>query len=150
MAVLLAGIVIYFKPSWTIVDPLATLFFCALVFASTLPVIRRGVAVLLEEVPPHISWKQVHDAIETVPKISNVHDLHIWSISDGKPGLSVHCSVESGTDNATQALRDIQQVCNSFGITHTTVQIQDEASGDCITCGTDHICATRIPSGRGL
>lgn len=141
VAVLIAGVIIYFQPTWTIVDPIATLLFCTMVFASTLPVIRRGVAVLLEEVPPHISWKQVHDALEQVPHISNVHDLHIWSISDGRPGLTVHCSVEA--DRATQALQDVQRVCRSFGIAHTTIQMQEDG-GECITCaGDNYLCARR-------
>lgn len=143
VAVLVAGIVIYFQPTWTVVDPIATLLFCTMVFVSTIPVIRRGVAVLLEQVPPHINWNQVHDAIAAVPGISNVHDLHIWSISDGRPGLTVHCSVAT-TATHQVALRDIQRVCRSFGIDHTTIQLQDNV-GECITCEPgDSQCVTRF------
>jgi len=78
VAVLIAGLVIWWKPSWHLVDPIVTLLFCTMVFYSTLSVIRNSVAVLLEEVPPHIDWESVHDAISNVQNVERVHDLHIW------------------------------------------------------------------------
>ena len=141
VAVLIAGIVIWLKPAWKVVDPIITLLFCGLVFYSTLSVIRGSIAVLLEEVPPHVSWNQVHDNISAVPGVHGVHDLHIWSISDGVPALSVHCFVEPavGNDNMDQALKDIYAVCHRLhGIQHATVQLQSgDASStacDCVTC----------------
>ena len=37
---------------------------------------------------------QVFDAIKNVTGVSNVHDLHIWSISHGQSCLSVHAAAE--------------------------------------------------------
>jgi solute carrier family 30 (zinc transporter), member 2 len=137
-AVLIAGIVIWWQPTWHVVDPICTLFFCTLVFAATIPVIRSSVAVLIEEVPAHVDWKAVHDGIENVNHVTGVHDLHIWSISHGVPGLSVHCFVQAGSSSSSssssnadaaqsihqQALRDIHQVCLQHGISHVTIQAQ--------------------------
>ena len=138
VAVLIAGIIIWLKPGWKVVDPIITLLFCALVFYSTLSVIRGSIAVLLEEVPPHVSWNQVHNNISSVQGVHGVHDLHIWSISDGVPALSVHCFVEPGNDT-DQALRDIYAVCHRrHGIQHATIQFQSGDSSstayDCVTC----------------
>jgi zinc transporter 2 len=63
VAVLIAGLIIWWKPEYAIVDPLCTLAFCALVFYSTLGVLKAAVAVLLEEVPQNISWQTVNDDI---------------------------------------------------------------------------------------
>jgi solute carrier family 30 (zinc transporter), member 2 len=52
VAVLIAGVIIWLKPEWHIVDPVCTLLFCAMVFYSTLGVLRSSISVLLEEVPP--------------------------------------------------------------------------------------------------
>jgi cation diffusion facilitator family transporter len=163
VAVLVAGIVIWIQPSWHLVDPVITLFFCAIVFYSTLSVIRSSVAILLEEVPPHISWQQVDHALSNdVPGICRVHDLHIWSISDGIPSLSMHCFLKPTTTTTTdaplpdqqQALRDIHAVCKRFGIQHATIQIQSGNNGDnaeCITCPIDehhgHTCVTSSHQG---
>ena len=132
VAVLIAGLVIWWKPSWHMVDPICTLGFCALVFYSTLGVLRSSISVLLEEVPPNLSWRNVHEDIENVHGVTNVHDLHIWSISHGVPTLSVHCS----SSTPQQALEDIYKVCQKHKITHATVQVQG-LDGDCITCTGD-------------
>jgi zinc transporter 2 len=81
VAVLIAGLIIWWKPEYAIVDPLCTLAFCILVFYSTLGVLKASIAVLLEEVPPKISWHAVYDDILALPNIFELHDLHIWSIS---------------------------------------------------------------------
>jgi zinc transporter 2 len=131
VAVLIAGLIIWWKPEYAIVDPLCTLAFCALVFYSTLGVLKAAVAVLLEEVPPNISWQTVNDDIMALPNITDVHDLHIWSISHGIPCLSAHCSAIGDT---TQALKDINTVCLSHGISHITIQMQPASEADCATC----------------
>jgi zinc transporter 2 len=129
-AVLIAGVVIWFRPDWQIIDPICTLFFCILVFLSTLGVLRSSISVLLEEVPPGVDWQKVYNGISNVEGVTDVHDLHIWSISHGDPALSVHCN--SSNPNT---LQDVYKVCKSFGITHATIQIQFEiGDGPCITC----------------
>jgi zinc transporter 2 len=133
VAVLIAGLIIWWKPEYAIVDPLCTLAFCLLVFYSTLGVLKASVAVLLEEVPPKISWQAVYDEMLALPNITDVHDLHIWSISHGIPCLSAHCSAV-GDANCTQALTDVNAVCRSHGITHITIQMQPASETVCLTC----------------
>lgn len=128
VAVLLAGLVIWFKPEWEIVDPICTIFFCIMVFLSTLGVLRSSISVLLEETPPHLSWQKVYDELSNVAVVTNVHDLHIWSISHGEPALSVHCS-----SSDPNALSEVYKVCQKFGIYHATIQIQPN-QGPCTTC----------------
>jgi len=135
-AVLVAGLIIWFVPSPNvrIVDPIATLLFCVVVFGSTMGVIRSSIAIILEEVPPDVSWDQVYEDISNVKGggVSNVHDLHIWSISHGSTALSVHCNA----DDPEQALANILDVCTKkHGIAHPTVQVQRG--------GTDNDCITR-------
>ena len=127
-AVFIAGVVIYFRPDWHIVDPICTLFFCTLVFIMTLKVLRHSIAVLLEEVPPGLNWNEIYTALSRTEGITKVHDLHIWSISHGEPCMSVHC--QSSDPNA---LKKLTKVAQKFGIRHSTIQIQS-ADGPCITC----------------
>ena len=107
--ILIAGLVIWAKPNWRIVDPLVTILFASIVFYSTLSVIRALISILLEEAPPTVSWDSVFKGISSVPGVSNVHCLHVWSISHGQLTLSVHASA-SDTD---QALVDVSNVCKA-------------------------------------
>ncbi|CAB9496224.1 Zinc transporter 8 [Seminavis robusta] len=157
IAVLIAGLIIWWKPSWKIVDPIATILFCILVFYSTLGVIRSAVSVLLEQVPPHISWNKIHQDIQNVPHVEDVHDLHIWSISHGVNALSVHLRLapqthaqqkQQTTAHAVLAvMHKVEQIARDNGIIHTTVQVQptipeernetqepDDQDVACVTC----------------
>lgn len=137
VAVFIAGAIIWYKPNWMIVDPILTLAFCILVFHSTLSVLRSSVAVLLEEVPPKISYTQVQQDLSNLSNVADVHHLHIWSISDGQPCVSLHAAATN--DDCGNALKQIFEVCKKHGITHITAQVQPNSIVDCITCdGSPH------------
>jgi len=140
VAVLVAGLVIWWNPEWRLVDPICTLVFCAFVFYSTLGVLRSSISVLLEEVPPNIKWRDMFDAINGVEEVEKVHDLHIWSISQGNPTLSVHCMTKGDPE---LALERIYAVVKKRGIQHATIQVQS-GNGSCITCTGDACDESRI------
>jgi len=132
-AVLVAGLIIWFVPSPNvrIVDPMATLLFCVVVFYSTMGVIRSSIAIILEEVPPDTDWNTVYEDISKVEGVSQVHDLHIWSISHGVSALSVHCQATDPEQALTTILG--KAVCGKHNIAHPTIQIQQSSSdSDCL------------------
>ena len=139
--VLLAGLIIWWKPTWQLADPICTLIFSVMVCYSTMGVIRSSLSVLLEEVPAGVDWNEIFDSISAVKGVSNVHDLHIWSISHGKITLSVHATA----DNVEQAFSDITEVCHEKKITHLTIQLQPAHIQDCVTCHdeTAHQCMNK-------
>ncbi|KAL3937635.1 MAG: hypothetical protein SGBAC_007287, partial [Bacillariaceae sp.] len=128
VAVLIAGLIIWFKPEWQKLDPIITIVFSAMVFYSTLGVLRSSIAILLEEVPSSISWQKVFEDISNIPCITNVHDLHIWSMCHGEAALTVHCLSDD-----PNALSEVYKVCKAHGITHATIQTQPNDS-NCATC----------------
>lgn len=138
VVVLIAGLIIWKKPTWQLADPICTLIFSILVCYSTVGVIRSSLSVLLEEVPPGLNWEEIYDAICAVKGVTNVHDLHIWSISHEQYILSVHAAA---TDSK-QAYFDIKKICNDKHIDHLTVQLQPSTIDDCVTCdaGSVHQC----------
>jgi zinc transporter 2 len=127
VAVLVAGIVIWFRPAWIVVDPICTLGFCIAVFHTTLGVVRSSMVVLLEEVPPQINWQSIYRDLTSIPHLTDVHDLHIWCISDGVPSLSLHASCDDG--HCENALKSITAVCQKYGIVHITAQVRHYEMG---------------------
>lgn len=138
VVVFVAGLIIWYEPSWQITDPICTLIFSVLVCWSTVSPIRSSLSVLLEEVPPGVEYDEVFDAIRHVKGVSDVHDLHIWSISHGQSCLSVHAAAE----DIETAYRDIKKLCHVRKITHLTIQLQPNTIEDCVTCedNSDHQC----------
>ena len=129
--VLAAGVFIWLKPEYTIVDPIVTLIFSFTILTSTMPVLGTVFAVLLEGVPERISWEEVHAALLDIEDVVEIHDLHIWAISSNQASLSCHLVVASGESRrksgttTADIIRKANQVLRTFDIHHTTVQIEE-------------------------
>ncbi len=119
---------------WYWVDPLASVAIGLLVIYSSWSLIRQSVAVLMESAPGHVNVDDVRSALLTLPHVSNVHDLHVWTITSGFVALSAHITCP-GEHNYDSLLRDAQSMLGErFGIRHTTIQVDRDP-----TCeGTNH------------
>lgn len=61
--VIVAALIILFKPEWKIADPICTFLFSVMVMFTTLPTMREGFAVLLETAPEEINTVEVFNAL---------------------------------------------------------------------------------------
>ena len=110
-AAFVAGLVIILT-GWNQADPIASLIVVALIVVASLRVLRDAVRVLLEEAPPGIDPATIGQRIANVPGVCDVHDLHIWQITDGFPALSAHVVIDPGVD-AHHALHEVQKAIAS-------------------------------------
>jgi cobalt-zinc-cadmium efflux system protein len=126
-AAFVAGLVIILT-GWNQADPIASLIVVALIVVASLRVLRDAVRVLLEEAPPGVDPDAIGQRIAAVPGVCDVHDLHVWQITDGFPALSAHVVIDPGVD-AHHALHDVQKALASCcDIEHTTIQIDVDHS----------------------
>ena len=126
-AAFVAGLVIILT-GWNQADPIASLIVVALIVVASLRVLRDAVRVLLEEAPPGIDPATIGQRIANVPGVCDVHDLHIWQITDGFPALSAHVVIDPGVD-AHHALHEVQKaIASCCDIEHTTIQIDVDHS----------------------
>jgi cobalt-zinc-cadmium efflux system protein len=125
--VLVAAVVILLT-GWTVVDPLVSLAIALLIVASAWSVLRDSTAILMEETPSGIDADAVARAIVSVPGVTSVHDLHVWRITSGFDALAAHVLVGRGED-CHGLRREIETELESrFEITHTTLQVDHDAS----------------------
>jgi len=109
---------------WYWADPLASAVIGALVLYSAWALVKESVAVLMESTPKNLDVDQIRNAIVGLDGVSEVHDLHVWSITSGLESLSAHVVVDEGV-NQTSILRRVRQaVLDQFGIEHVTIQIE--------------------------
>jgi len=59
--VLVAAIIIYFYPTWNILDPICTFFFSIIVIFTTVSVSKDCVKVLMEGVPEEIDMTKLKE-----------------------------------------------------------------------------------------
>ena len=55
IGVLIAAIVIYFLPEWSIIDPICTFVFSVIVFFTTITIAKDCISVLMEGVPTEVN-----------------------------------------------------------------------------------------------
>ena len=124
----LAAALVILLTGWTTIDPIVSLAIAVLIVASAWSVLRDSTAILMEQTPSGIDADQVARAIVEVPGVTSVHDLHVWRITSGFDALSAHVLVGRGED--CHGLRqDIEHVlADRFDITHTTLQVDHDAS----------------------
>jgi len=118
---------------WNVADPIASVLIALLVIWSSWTLIRDSVNVLMEGTPPHIDSEEVEEALASVEGVSEIHDLHIWTITSGFEALSVHARVD-GRRRPAILLEMREIVRERFGIDHSTVQLEEEgecANGSC-------------------
>ena len=125
VAVIIAGLVIRFT-GWTPADTIASIAIAAIILPRAFSLLREALNILLERVPDHADPVEVDKALRSVPGVSDVHDLHIWSI-DGKEILAtVHLVVEStGTQLYSCGVLDRAEAeLSKLGIFHSTIQLE--------------------------
>jgi cobalt-zinc-cadmium efflux system protein len=100
-------------------------------------VLRDSGHILLEGAPSGVDPGEVESVILDVPGVESVHDLHVWTITSGFDALSAHVLV--GREQDCHALRRAveQALGASFGITHTTLQV-DHASTRLLQIDSPH------------
>jgi cobalt-zinc-cadmium efflux system protein len=126
-AVLVAALVIV-TTGWTLVDPLVSIGIALLIVASAWGVLRDSTSILMEATPSGIDAEAVATAIVDVDGVTSVHDLHVWRITSGFDALAAHVLVGRGED-CHGLRREIEAVLRErFGITHTTLQVDHDAS----------------------
>jgi cobalt-zinc-cadmium efflux system protein len=82
-----------------------------------------SVNLAVDAVPKEIDLKQVKSFFEQIPKVEEVHDLHVWAISTTQTGLTAHLVVPGG--HTDQFIFEIQKTLKEkFDIDHSTLQIE--------------------------
>jgi cobalt-zinc-cadmium efflux system protein len=120
---IVAGVLVW-SLGWRWADPVASLAIALLVVWSAWSLLKEAVAVLMEAPPAHIDVDSVRSAILAVACVTEVHDLHVWSIASGFDCLSAH--VVAGEEGERDAvLVELRRTLHDrFGIDHITIQLE--------------------------
>ncbi|CAC5379375.1 SLC30A2 [Mytilus coruscus] len=98
VGVLIAAIMIFFKPEWKMADPICTFLFSVIVMVTTITVVRDILVVLMEGTPRGLNFAEVQTSFYSIPGVKDLHDLRMWSLSLNKIALSVHIAVDKDAD----------------------------------------------------
>ena len=125
VAALAAGAVIYFT-GWMPIDPILSLFISALILISTVKLLREVVHVLMEGVPAHLEIGEVTNALASLPRVQEIHSVHIWALSSQVSALSAHVVLKD-MQTWHEVLPQLRRMLHErFSIDHVTLQPETE------------------------
>jgi cobalt-zinc-cadmium efflux system protein len=122
LGALAAGAIIL-TTGWVQADAIISIVISLLILGGAWRLVRESADVLLEAAPAHIALGEVHDGIVSVPGVTSVHDLHVWTVTSGVIAMSGHLVVQNPADNQ-RVLEAVQQRLAAMGIGHVTVQME--------------------------
>jgi cobalt-zinc-cadmium efflux system protein len=125
LGVVLAAVIIL-ATGWEYADPAVSVAIGLLILASSWGILRDSVQILLEASPAGLDVEQIGGAMAATPGVTQVHDLHVWTITSGFPALAAHVLVSRDTDcHGTR--RELEAMLHErFGLDHTTLQVDHE------------------------
>lgn len=138
-AVIAGGLgILYTGQNW--IDPALSLIIAALIFWSSLGIVRETLNILLEGTPAGISLEEIRQQMQADPGVVNVHDLHVWSLGSDSRALACHVTIADipPSESAVILARLNHVLHEHFGISHTTVQFEH------VVCGTLEGCVVPL------
>ena len=121
VAALVAAVLILTK-GWTIADPITSIVISALIIFGAWRLLRDATNVLMEGAPAGIDVAALERLARETPGVSDLHDLHVWSLVGTAPVVTAHVVLSPGA-HGVQVARDVgRRLENAVGGAHVTVQ----------------------------
>jgi len=122
---------------WVAADAVVSILIALLLVVAAWRLMSEATDVLLEAAPRHVDVVALARELAEVPGLSDVHDLHVWTLTSGFVALSGHGVIQDPISNS-RVLDQIREVGRRWQIEHVTFQLESPrlvqlrpAGGDC-------------------
>lgn len=114
---------------WALFDPLISMLIGVLILWSSWGIIKESTNVLLEGIPAGLNMEALLHDLKKLEGVSEVHDLHAWTIGAGVPVLSCHLQMHSAStlQQVTATVHSANRLLErKYQIRHSTIQVECE------------------------
>jgi cobalt-zinc-cadmium efflux system protein len=129
LGVIVGAAVIHFT-GWALLDPIVAVLLGLWVLPRTWVLLKQAAHVLMQGVPTGLNIDTVRDAMQAVPGVATVHDLHVWALGSKEPILTAHVLLQDGNADADTVRANVADVLHdAFNIEHATLQMEASHCG---------------------
>ncbi|MCU6496329.1 cation diffusion facilitator family transporter [Rugamonas sp. A1-17] len=123
LGVLVAGAIVRYT-GWNWLDPLVSAVIVAIIVYSTWSLLKQSMRMMLAAVPDNLDHAEVEQFLRAQPGVTDVHDVHIWSMSTTENALTAQLVTPAGHpgDAAMDAIS--ARLREQFSIDHSTLQVR--------------------------
>lgn len=126
--------VIIATTGWNAADVVIGFAIGALVVPRAVALLRSALAILLEGAPPGTDLDSLERDMITVPGVTALHDLHVWSLAPSFVALSAHVEVET-MEGCEKPMAGVAALLREkYGIEHVTLQPETRELHEQIAC----------------
>lgn len=108
-------------------DPVLSLVIVAVILWGAWGLLRDSAAMAMDAAPAGIEVAEVRAWLAARPGVTEVHDLHVWSLSTTRSALTAHLVRPAGHASDRFLFETTRGLTEVFGIDHATIQVE---SGD--------------------
>ncbi|CAM3187015.1 cation diffusion facilitator family transporter [Streptobacillus ratti] len=126
VGVIITGILVKYT-SVVLLDPIISSIISIIIMLGGIKIIRKSLNILMEAVPEKLDINKIKNSILDIENIENVHEFHMWSISEGLYSLSFHVILkEYNGVNDYKIIKNISNMLKEvYKIEHVTIQIEN-------------------------
>ncbi|OJH00876.1 cation-efflux pump [Staphylococcus hominis] len=125
LGAIIASVLIYVF-NFTIADPIASILVSIIILKSAIGISRSSLNILMEGTPSDVNLDKIISTIINHNEIYNVHDYHVWTISNDMNALSCHAVVSEtmSVQDCEGLLKKIEHELLHLNIQHMTIQLE--------------------------
>ena len=131
LGAVIAGIIITFT-NWNWLDPFVSVLIGVFILYNAWSILKQTIHILLESTPENINMDSMVTELRSVNGVLDVHDLHVWSISENLRMLSAHVVIDNvSIGEGVSIQHNINElVAHNYNIQHATLQMECEGCGN--------------------
>lgn len=132
VAVLIGAFLIHFT-GWAWIDPALAIGLSLFILYNVGRNLLSTGHLFLQGVPPEFKEEEFREKAGKVEGVSDVHDVHAWSLDGENNVLSLHIVIHP-TANALEVKKRVRAIAAEYGNFHTTIEIEgsaDDCADDC-------------------
>ncbi len=127
-AAVLLGSAIMFFTGWEFIDPLLSIGITMFILYNVYGNLKGVFRVILQGTPEHINLEEIRLKIAQLEGVSEVHDLHLWTVDGRYNVMSLHAVLNEGVDRA-RIKQEIRHELHHQDIEHVTIETEYISEG---------------------
>jgi cobalt-zinc-cadmium efflux system protein len=125
IGVLVAGVVTI-TTHWPYADVVVAVLIALWVLPRALSLAVSALRILSEASPSHIDVEKLRSALGAIDGVTDVHDLHVWTLVPGKDMVTAHLA---SCGDSARVLGAAQAILTAHGLGHSTIQVEPMDAG---------------------
>lgn len=126
----LVGGVLTWAFGWYLADPVVAIAIGLFVLPRTYSLARQALRILVQQAPERLDMAELRQDLASLEAVTEVHDLHVWTLTSGMEVASAHLSAGEGADHGDVLVAAQRLLAERYHIDHATLQVEP---ADCAT-----------------